>query len=395
MENYPMKSMTKSNFLAAMVASTISLTAMVSNGPSASAADGTNSLAAVLTAKNSFDTNPDNYDILTAAVLAVLKEKPNSAVKVLTDGTVALTAFIPNDGAFQRLVAQLTNKSAGSESATFNAVAGLGIDTLEQVLLYHVVPGSAIASADALKANGATLTTALSGKTISVGVVGTTITLTDQDSISTNPIVILSQVDINKGNKQLAHGINGVLLPVQLLKPLGAKSLAAVLTTKSSFDRNNENYDILTAAILAVLKAKPTSAVKVLTDGSVALTAFIPNDLAFKNLVRDLLKRSPGSEQSAFNAIAKLGIDKVEQILLYHVVPGATIVSEDALKADDASLNTALTGKVIKVKVSGTRIQLIDYSSLRDPKVILKATDINRGNLQIAHGIDSVLLPTK
>lgn len=390
-----MKSMTKSNFLAAMVASTISLTAMVSNGPSASAADGTNSLAAVLTAKNSFDTNPDNYDILTAAVLAVLKEKPNSAVKVLTDGTVALTAFIPNDGAFQRLVAQLTNKSAGSESATFNAVAGLGIDTLEQVLLYHVVPGSAIASADALKANGATLTTALSGKTISVGVVGTTITLTDQDSISTNPTVILSQVDINKGNKQLAHGINGVLLPVQLLKPLGAKSLAAVLTTKSSFDRNNENYDILTAAILAVLKAKPTSAVKVLTDGSVALTAFIPNDLAFKNLVRDLLKRSPGSEQSAFNAIAKLGIDKVEQILLYHVVPGATIVSEDALKADDASLNTALTGKVIKVKVSGTRIQLIDYSSLRDPKVILKATDINRGNLQIAHGIDSVLLPTK
>lgn len=390
-----MKSMTKSNFLAAMVASTISLTAMVSNGPSASAADGTNSLAAVLTAKNSFDTNPDNYDILTAAVLAVLKEKPNSTVKVLTDGTVALTAFIPNDGAFQRLVAQLTNKSAGSESATFNAVAGLGIDTLEQVLLYHVVPGSAIASADALKANGATLTTALSGKTISVGVVGTTITLTDQDSISTNPTVILSQVDINKGNKQLAHGINGVLLPVQLLKPLGAKSLAAVLTTKSSFDRNNENYDILTAAILAVLKAKPTSAVKVLTDGSVALTAFIPNDLAFKNLVRDLLKRSPGSEQSAFNAIAKLGIDKVEQILLYHVVPGATIVSEDALKADDASLNTALTGKVIKVKVSGTRIQLIDYSSLRDPKVILKATDINRGNLQIAHGIDSVLLPTK
>ena len=28
-----------------------------------------------------------------------------------------------------------------------------------------------------------------------------------------NPRVILSQVDINKGNKQVAHGINAVLLP--------------------------------------------------------------------------------------------------------------------------------------------------------------------------------------
>jgi uncharacterized surface protein with fasciclin (FAS1) repeats len=276
--------------------------------PSAQAADlGTTSLASVLTAKSSYDNNSDNFDILTAAVLAVLNAKPDSPVKALTDGTIALTAFIPTDGAFKKLVGQLTNKAATTEEATFAAVAGLGIDIVEQVLLYHVVVGAPIESADALKANGATLNTALADKSFTVTVAGTTITLGDQDPIAADPIVNLTQIDINKGNNQIAHGINAVLLPVALLQPLGTKSLAAVLTAKSSFDKNAKNFDILTAAVLAVLKAKPNSAVKVLTDGNVALTAFIPNDGAFKTLVRDLTRKTPKTEQAAFNTVAEIG----------------------------------------------------------------------------------------
>ena len=180
---------------------------------SAQAADGTNSLAAVLTAKNSYDTDKTNYDIVTAAVLAVLQAKPASPVKVLTDGNTALTAFIPNDGAFMDLVTALTGTAPASEQAAFTAVAGLGIDTVETVLLYHVVPGTAILSEAALKANGATLTTALTGKTIAVSVKGTTITLGDYDKLANDPTVVLEKVDINKGNKQVAHAINQVLLP--------------------------------------------------------------------------------------------------------------------------------------------------------------------------------------
>lgn len=179
----------------------------------AKAETGTNSLAAVLTAKNSFDKNSKNYDILTAAVLAVLKEKPDSNVKVLTDGNVALTAFIPNDGAFIKLVKALTGKTPKTESKAFKSVAGLGIDTVESVLLYHVVPGDAILSPAALKANGAELNTALTGKTIKVSVKGTKITLKDYNDMMKNPVVVLSQVDINKGNKQVAHGIDSVLQP--------------------------------------------------------------------------------------------------------------------------------------------------------------------------------------
>ncbi len=184
----------------------------------ATAAQGTKPLAAVLTAHGggTFDSNWGDFDIVTRAVLAVLKAKPDSAVKVLTDGSVRLTAFIPTDKAFQRLVRSLTGKTLESERAVFRAVAGLGIPTVEAVLLYHVVPGATITSAQALKANGAVLTTA-GGATIKVGVApGPRIILRDKDTDSRNARVILSKVDINKGNRQIAHGISRVLRPIDL-----------------------------------------------------------------------------------------------------------------------------------------------------------------------------------
>jgi uncharacterized surface protein with fasciclin (FAS1) repeats len=178
------------------------------------AALGTNSLAAVLLADgDTFDHNWKDYDILTQAVLAVLKAKPNSPVKVLTDGNVALTAFIPDDAAFQRLVRDISGKWLGSEQDVFTAVAGLGIDTVETVLLYHVVPGATITAREALKADGVSLTTAQGGKiTVRVGWHG--IRLADADLNSRDPKVIAT--DINIGNKQIAHGINRVLRPVDL-----------------------------------------------------------------------------------------------------------------------------------------------------------------------------------
>jgi uncharacterized surface protein with fasciclin (FAS1) repeats len=194
---------------------TMSAGAFIGIPQAQAAATGTNSLAAVLTAKNSFDTNSKNYDIITAAILAVLKAKPDSPVKVLTDGTMAVTAFIPNDGAFKNLVTALTKKSPKTEADAFATVAGLGIDTVEMILEYHVVPGPAILSAAALKANGVVLKTALMDKTVKVSVMGTTIKLLAFNKMLRTPKVILSQVDINKGNLQVAHGIDAVLMPTK------------------------------------------------------------------------------------------------------------------------------------------------------------------------------------
>ena len=212
--------MTPRRLAAATAAAAAALSlAIASPASAATAPSGTKSLAAVLTADgDQFDRNWYDYDIVTEAVLAVLKAKPSSPVGILADGTKPLTAFIPNDRAFQVLVADLTHQWLPSEKAVFGAVAGLGIDTVETVLLYHVVPGATITKAMAVKSNGAQLTTAL-GSTIGVRVFDARypiVMLKDQDPNDINPFLNPRALDINKGNKQIAHGIVFVLRPANL-----------------------------------------------------------------------------------------------------------------------------------------------------------------------------------
>ena len=203
------------------VALTSALVVPAAASASTSGSSGTTSLATVLTADgNQFDRDWYDYDIVTEAVLAVIAADANgdSPVRLLADGSTALTAFIPNDRAFQVLVKDLTGEWIRSESDVFAAVAGLGIDTVEDVLLYHVVPGATITSRDAVRSDGAQLTTAL-GPTIGVKVVGRwlpLIVLRDQDPNDVDPIVNPFALDINRGNAQIAHGITFVLRPADL-----------------------------------------------------------------------------------------------------------------------------------------------------------------------------------
>ena len=188
--------------------------------PSASADAGTRSLATVLTADgNRFDSNWYDYDIVTEAVLAVLDAKPGSPVGLLADGTVPLTAFIPNDRAFQVLAYDLTKRWPGTEAKTFSAlVDAVGVDAVEQVLLYHVVPGAPITKKAAVNADGAVLTTAQGG-TVKVRVYSRylpIIELRDKDSNDVNPFLNPRALDINAGNRQVAHGIVFVLRPLDL-----------------------------------------------------------------------------------------------------------------------------------------------------------------------------------
>lgn len=160
----------------------------------------------------SFDNNLGDYDVFTQVFMDVWGALPESAVSAISQGDVALTAFVPTDRAFRKLVLHLTGKKLTSEEAIANAVNSLGAATLEKVLLYHVVIGNPILSPAALQANGAVLNTA-ADQTFRVSVDGTKITLIDKNKKHTNAVVLLSKVDINKGNKQVAHGINQVMLP--------------------------------------------------------------------------------------------------------------------------------------------------------------------------------------
>jgi uncharacterized surface protein with fasciclin (FAS1) repeats len=188
--------------------------------PSAQAAQGTRPLATVLAADGTgFDRDKHDFDIVEAAVLAVLAEKPDSPLGLITQGGKRLTVFLPTDGAFRRLVGDLTGKAPRRERAVFTRVAALtgDIDTLETVLLYHVVPGRTLTSPKVLAAaaDRATFPTA-AGVGIGVRPDRDTVRLADADRDDRDPRAILPLLDINRGNKQVAHGINRVLRPIDL-----------------------------------------------------------------------------------------------------------------------------------------------------------------------------------
>jgi uncharacterized surface protein with fasciclin (FAS1) repeats len=205
----------KNKVIGVLAASAALVAGTAAGAPAAQAMDGNTSLASVLNVGNAkFDKSNNDFDILTKAAEAVLAAKPNSPVALLADGDTALTVFAPTDKAFKNLASALAGHNISSESDAFDAVAGLGIDTVETVLLYHVIPGATIESPDALEANGAVLATAAEGKNTKVLVSDApSIRLRDYAPKFKNAQVILSAVDINKGNKQIAHAVDAVMLP--------------------------------------------------------------------------------------------------------------------------------------------------------------------------------------
>jgi hypothetical protein len=210
-----MKKILATAALAAAVGATALVPAPALAGAAPPAQKGNTSLAEVLGADGvKFDQSWNDFDVVEAAVYAVLDAKPASPVGLLADGDVRLTALVPTDKAFRVLVKDLTGRKLNNEKMVFRKVASLGIDTVETVLLYHVVPGATLDSKKVVAADGATVPTALAGAGVTVKVKGSTIKLIDLDHDDFNPKVVVA--DINKGNKQIAHAINKVLRPADL-----------------------------------------------------------------------------------------------------------------------------------------------------------------------------------
>ena len=200
--------------LAGIVAAGAVTAATALSAAPAQAAHGTTSLAEVLAADgNRLDHNWRDFDILDKAVHAVLEAKPDSPVAVLADGSTPLTAFLPTDRAFRRLITDLTGDRKATERGVLRTITeAVSVDDLEATLLYHVVPGATVTYRQARHADDARLTTAL-GPVIRVNVTREVL-LRDRDLDARNPRVLRSLRDLNKGNEQIAHGIGRVLRPI-------------------------------------------------------------------------------------------------------------------------------------------------------------------------------------
>lgn len=190
----------------------------LTTAPGHAAPRGTTSIAEVLAADGlEFDDDWGDFDILDQAVNDVIAAKPDSAVAVLADGKTKLTAFAPTDRAFRKLVEDVAGSKPEDEASTYEILSSVGVDTVESVLLYHVVPGAPITYRAAKKADGAKLETA-NGETLKVDYRKKSgkVFLVDQDKDDANAMILRSAKNLNKGNRQIAHGISAVLRPFDL-----------------------------------------------------------------------------------------------------------------------------------------------------------------------------------
>ena len=170
-----------------------------------------------------FDGNWYDYDILEAAARVVVDGKPGTTVAALADPNASLTVLAPNDRALQVLAYDLTGKWYGTEAGVLNGIAGAimnGLkadleDTLEAVLLYHVIGGRAT-FADVKSLSGKSVTTVGGG---SIGIKYypwlNLVVLRDADTDDANPWVVNGERDIAVGNS-IVHGISLVLRPINL-----------------------------------------------------------------------------------------------------------------------------------------------------------------------------------
>lgn len=163
--------------------------------------------------EDGFDARSWDYDIVTQAVLLF-----PDLVEAASNPDAELTAFLPRDSAFRRLVYDITGQWIRSEAEVFGVVASLGVDNVKNVLLYHLVPAK-ISYKMALGANGAELPTLLEDATIKVRVKNfwfwRYVKLVDGDTDDRNPIVVRPNLGGEAANGY-AHGINRVLRPFDI-----------------------------------------------------------------------------------------------------------------------------------------------------------------------------------
>jgi uncharacterized surface protein with fasciclin (FAS1) repeats len=272
-------------------------------------------------------TAPQATDIVATAVAAGSFAKLAGALDAagLTaalKGTGPFTVFAPTDAAF-----------AAFESANPGVLASLSKEQLAAILKYHVVAAK-VGSKDLVSGslvetlNGARVAIDLSS---GVKVAGSTVTTSDV--AASNGVI---------------HVIDQLMLPP-------SKDIVGTAVAAGSFTK-------LAGALV-------TTGLDKTLQGVGPFTVFAPTDEAFAAFEA----KNPG-------VLASLSTAQLSDILLYHVVSGWAGPAD--LK-DGATVNTALTGKSLKVSTTaGVKVN--------ESKVTTANIVTTNG---VIHVIDAVLLP--
>ena len=266
--------------------------------------------------------NSDVHNVLEAAVIT-------ADLAGTLSGEGPFTVFAPTDDAFLAL--------AGALGATAEDL--LALPELTDILLYHVVGGTALST----DLSDGQMVTTLNGADV-------TVTINDQGVFINDAQVIVADIVADNG---VVHVIDAVLIPPT---PEPSNTVVDIVV-------NSDVHNLLEAAVLTADLAGTLS-------GEGPFTVFAPTDDAFLALA------------GALGATAEdlLALPELTDILLYHVV-GGTALSTDL---SDGQMVTTLNGADVTVTINDQGV------FINDAQVIVADIVADNG---VVHVIDAVLIP--
>jgi transforming growth factor-beta-induced protein len=249
-------------------------------------------------------------------------------------GAGPFTVFAPTDEAFAKLPAGTVENLLKPEN----------LETLKNVLLYHVVAGNVMA-ADVVTLDGKTADT-VAGSAVNISV--------KDGNVFLNETVQVIITDIVTSNGVI-HVIDAVLLP--------PAKLADIVDTAVADGR-------FTTLVAAVTAAGLVDTLK----GAGPFTVFAPTDDVFAKLPAGTVE----------NLLKPENLETLKNVLLYHVVSGK-VMAADVVTLDGKMADTAFAGKSIAISVKDGKVYL-------NKTVQVIITDIETTN-GVIHVIDTVLMP--
>ncbi|MEM6299199.1 MAG: fasciclin domain-containing protein [Bacteroidota bacterium] len=244
------------------------------------------------------------------------------------------TVFAPTNAAFEALYAQLGVSS----------VEEIDVETLTQVLLYHVVAGNVreenLSSGDVETLNGESVT----------------ISLEDGATINGRTNITLTNV---QGINGVVHAIDAVLLP----------ETGSETNTIVDVALGDENFSTLVAAL------QKANLVEALQNPEGTFTVFAPTNAAFEALFADL----------GVSGLDELSAETLTPILLYHVL-GTQVGSEQV--QNGAYVSTLATAQDNALSLYTQTSEGVTLNG--NTTVIIADLDADNG---VIHAIDGVLLP--
>ncbi|MGB3777497.1 MAG: fasciclin domain-containing protein, partial [Tunicatimonas sp.] len=270
----------------------------------------------------------ENETQLSTLVDAV---KQAGLVDALSDESTPITIFAPNNSAFANYLAA---------NPDFGSLADIPDDVLADVLKYHVVPGTKLAS----DLTAGSLSTLLDGQTIAV---------TTDNGVVLNGTTRVVRADIRASN--------GVIHIVDAVLRTAAEEPGTIAEIASGTDDLSTLVDAL-KRVPALLEAA--------SNPEADLTVFAPTNDAFVAFLE-------GDDR--FTDLASIPDDVLTSVLQYHILAGAK------LAAELGETETTLNEEAISITKTDDGVFINE-----DVKVTAANVEASNG---VVHLIDKVLLP--